>query len=46
MSTKKVKRNEAREKRQEKQAEKVVNGIFIGLIALAVIAIVCFSVWG
>ncbi len=46
MSTKKVKRSAAREKREEEQARKVIKGIFVGLIILAVLAIACFSIWG
>lgn len=46
MSTKKEKRSAAREKRQEEQAQKVIKGIFVGLIILAVVAIACFSIWG
>ncbi len=46
MSTNRVKKSEARKKREEEQAQKVIKGIFIGLIILAVLAIVCFSIWG
>lgn len=46
MSTRKVKRSAAKEKREEEQAQKVIKGIFIGLIILAVLAIACFSIWG
>lgn len=46
MSAKNVKRGDARKKREEEQAQKVVKGIFVGLIVLAVLAMVCFSVWG
>ncbi len=43
MSVKKDRRNAAKEKREEEQAQKVVKGIFIGLIVLAIIAMVAFS---
>ena len=46
MSTKKVKRSAAREQRVQEQAQKVIKGIFVGLIILAVLAIACFSIWG
>ncbi len=46
MSTKKMNRNAAKKKHEEEKAEKVIKGIFIGLIILAVLTIVCFSVWG
>ncbi len=45
MSQKSKQKHVAREKREEQQAERVVKGIFIGLIVLAVIAMICYSIW-
>lgn len=46
MSQRSQQRHAARERREEQKAERVVKGIFIGLIALAVVAMVAYSVWG
>jgi hypothetical protein len=43
MSTKKEQRAAAREKREQAQAQRVIKGIFLCLILLAVVFIVVFS---
>ncbi len=46
MSQRNQQKHAARERREEQKAERIVKGIFIGLIALAVIAMIAYSVWG
>lgn len=45
MSQKKKNKNSARDARQERQARRVVNGIFIGLIAAALLMCVGYYAW-
>ncbi|MBO5133640.1 MAG: hypothetical protein IKB97_02185 [Bacteroidaceae bacterium] len=45
MNPKKKSKAAAREARQERQARRVVNGIFIGLIAIALLFCVGYYVW-
>ncbi len=45
MSQKRQLKHEAHERLEEQKADRVVKGIFIGLIVLAVIAMVVYSVW-
>lgn len=45
MSQKRQQKHEAHERREEQKADCVVKGIFIGLIVLAVIAMIVYSVW-
>ncbi len=45
MSQKKHLKQETRERYEKQKADRVVKGIFIGLIVLAVIAMIAYSVW-
>ncbi|MBQ5909842.1 MAG: hypothetical protein IIW85_05885 [Bacteroidaceae bacterium] len=44
MSKKHKAKAKARSEREARQARRVVNGIFIGLIAAMVVALLCYSV--
>ena len=46
MSQRSQQKHAARERREEQKADRVVKGIFIGLIVLAVIAMIAYSVLG
>lgn len=46
MSQRSQQKHAARERREEQQANRIVKGIFIGLIVLGVIALIASSVWG
>lgn len=46
MSRRSQQKHAARERREEQKANRIVKGIFIGLIALGVIALIASSVWG
>lgn len=45
MNKKHKARKSARDVREEQQAKRVVNGIFVGLIALMVLSLVAYYVW-
>ncbi len=45
MSQKKQQKIKARNEREARQARRVVNGIFIGLVALVVIMVTAYSIW-
>ena len=46
MSQKNQQKHTAHERREEQKADRVVKGIFISLIALAVIAMIAYSMLG
>ncbi len=46
MSQRSQQKHAARERREEQKADRVVKGIFIGLIVLAVVAMIAYSVLG
>ncbi len=46
MSQRSKKNQTIRKQREEQRAEKIVKGVFIGLIILAIISVICFSIWG
>lgn len=45
MSKKHTVKAKARDERQARQARRVVNGIFIGLIVLMVVLLICYYAW-